>query len=669
MNACLKKLEIRDDQSLVMMNPFVPMLTACVCHCRDTEVALVALKCLLVLLRANLPSIPSCSKSLGSKTLSLLTVAGSSLNTNHDLTQACFKTLTHLIGTEVKKQAGDETTMISSVSMVDDEDGIAGGGLPLNAEQMKVLISLIHASITETDQHNPALNLIKVILMRRYTSPEFYDLMESMMKLVVRSPKATLRQECARLFVRYLLDYPMGEGRFEQHLKQVVANISYEYQEGRMSGIILLTLLVEKVPQELLQRHAQHLFLPLVLQLLNDDSKDCRERVSNCIFLLLKRSSTELLQTFQDYCLRWSKQTGPLRLASLQAFGLLVDSRADFIKTSSLDMSWIRHLEQNLKEREELDWEITYFSLVCIEKLIKDFKTVLIQQTELLTSVTECLIDPHPWIKMSSSRVLNNLFTSNSATTLLSQKHGMLFEIVRNLLVQFNLSVEEQSQELSDLGIKTLTLALPLMTKYPEFCYTEDKLAEEGSESDNGRDPVFWMLRRLSEIAKQKGSQRRMAVFKCYAAFSDSNFQIVAPHLELMLEGLHRSSTEAKNEIETQALSQKRTFSSYGPSDASNGDDDVPATEHSLAEEVLRLLEDNCTSSTDFLNAYAEVKRRAYSKKQRRKTEQKIEAVQNPQLAAERRIKKQQGNQDRRKRRSAEHMREKRGGEKRYRHR
>jgi len=194
MNACLKKLEIRDDQSLVMMNPFVPMLTACVCHCRDTEVALVALKCLLVLLRANLPSIPSCSKSLGSKTLSLLTVAGSSLNTNHDLTQACFKTLTHLIGTEVKKQAGDETTMISSVSMVDDEDGIAGGGLPLNAEQMKVLISLIHASITETDQHNPALNLIKVILMRRYTSPEFYDLMESMMKLVVRSPKATLRQ-------------------------------------------------------------------------------------------------------------------------------------------------------------------------------------------------------------------------------------------------------------------------------------------------------------------------------------------------------------------------------------------------------------------------------------------------------------------------------------------
>ena len=188
MNACLKKLDIRNDESLRMMDPFVPMLTACVCHCRDTDVALVALKCLLVLLRADLPSIPSCSKSLGSQTLSLLTVSGSSLNTNHDLTQACFRTLAHLIGSQKNIRAANATVM-----MEDDKHGITGG-LPLNAEQMKVLISLVQASITDSDQHNPALNLIKVILMRQYASPEFYDLMESMIKLVVRSPKATLRQ-------------------------------------------------------------------------------------------------------------------------------------------------------------------------------------------------------------------------------------------------------------------------------------------------------------------------------------------------------------------------------------------------------------------------------------------------------------------------------------------
>lgn len=457
----------------------------------------------------------------------------------------------------------------------------------------------------------------------------------------------------------------MGEGRFEQHLKQVVANISYEYQDGRMSGINLLRLVLEKLPQELLQRNAQHLFLPLILQLVNDDSKDCRAKVSDCIVLLLKRSSTELLQTFQDYCSRWSTQTGPLRLASLQVYGLLVDSRAEFIKSSCLDLHWIRHLEQTLHEREELDWETKYFSLVCIEKMIKDFKPVLIQQSKLMTSVAECLTDPHPWVKMSSSRVFNNFLTSNSAVELLSQKNGMLFEIVRNTLFQFKVPEEEQSQDLSDLGVKTIALALPLMAEYPQLCYADDDLAEEDSISNNGRDPVFWMLRRLSEISKAKGSKRRMTVFKCYAAFAASNFQIVASHLELMLEGLHRSSIEAKNEIENQAFSSRRTNSYFGFYDGRNKE---PDTEHSFAEEVLRLLEEKCTSSSDFLTAYAEVKRRAYSKKTKRKNELKIEAAQNPQVAAERRMKKQERNKHRKKRRSAEQAFERRGGEKKYRH-
>ena len=71
--------------------------------------------------------------------------------------------------------------------------------MPLNSEQMKVLISLLQVSVAESEQHNPALGLIKAILSRRYISPEFYDLMESLLKLVVRSQKASLRQVSASL--------------------------------------------------------------------------------------------------------------------------------------------------------------------------------------------------------------------------------------------------------------------------------------------------------------------------------------------------------------------------------------------------------------------------------------------------------------------------------------
>ena len=66
--------------------------------------------------------------------------------------------------------------------------------MPLKSEQMKVLISLLSISITESEQHNPALGLTKAILSRRFMSVEFYSLMESMLKLNVRSQKASLRQ-------------------------------------------------------------------------------------------------------------------------------------------------------------------------------------------------------------------------------------------------------------------------------------------------------------------------------------------------------------------------------------------------------------------------------------------------------------------------------------------
>jgi U3 small nucleolar RNA-associated protein 20 len=196
LNTCLKKTDMAKDIKLrPMMDPFVPMLTACVTHCRSTEISLVALKCLHHFLRVDLPSTPQCFKHLGSQTLHLLAATGSSSNHNHDLTQACFKTLTYIVNNDNALDQDRDETGAPHIADGDGEHVFANqSALPLNSEQMKVLVSLLRASVTETDQHNPALNLIKAILSHRFVSPEFYDLMESLLKLVVRSQKATLRQ-------------------------------------------------------------------------------------------------------------------------------------------------------------------------------------------------------------------------------------------------------------------------------------------------------------------------------------------------------------------------------------------------------------------------------------------------------------------------------------------
>ena len=294
-----------------MLNPFVPLLTTCVCRCRDTEVVLLALRCLGWLLKTDLPSLARCSKSLATKTLELLTSAGS----NQELLQATFKMLTLLINFDRKGTVSNER----------GENSLAEGmSLPLDAEQLQVLISFLRESIVSSDQHNPAIALIKAIMSRRYVSAEFYDLMEAMLEQSVRSPKASLRDQSGIVFVNYLINYPLSTERIEQHLKQVVLNLSYEHSEGRLSAIGLTTTILDKLPVPVIEEHCQLFFLPLTLQLVNDESKECRDAVAKCIGKLLRKVSTEVLQSLYGYTERWSAGDAPLRRMSLQLFAIFV---------------------------------------------------------------------------------------------------------------------------------------------------------------------------------------------------------------------------------------------------------------------------------------------------------------------------------------------------------
>jgi hypothetical protein len=138
--------------------------------------------------------------------------------------------------------------------------------------------------------------------------------------------------------------------------------------------------------------------------------------------------------------------------------------------------------------------------------------------------------------------------------------------------------------------------------------------------------------------------------------------------LELILEGLHRTIVEGRNEIENHALSQKSKSTSSIVQHQKQQEYHQDATtsadshEYTMAEEVFRLLEESCTSPDQFITAYAAVKRHARDKKMKRKIEEKAEAVQDPQAAAERKMKKQDRKKQRKKRR-AEEQRHARGGE------
>jgi len=670
LSSVLKKKKAAPTAELIaLIDPFIPLLTACVCTCRETDVVLLALRCLGTFLYFDVSSKDACAPSLGTKTLELLSSSGVSSNENNELSQACFKMLIMLMNLDTSQNNG---ASIDSATILQGEEALLkNNATPLDAEQMKILISFLQESIVDTDNHNAALNLVKAMMSRRFVSPEFYDLMETILELSVKSHRASLRQQCAGIVINYLLNYPLGETRLEHHLKQIVVNIRYQFEEGRLSGISLVTMVIEKIPEVALEKYVQHFFLPLTLQLVNDDSQKCREGVATCLASLLRRVSTEVVQSLFDFAFRWSKGDADVQKASLQVFAIFVESREDFLKRGDNASQLIEQIKGIIVNQsfERASWETFYFSLVCLEKLTKPFPTILKAQHDIWATITKCLGHPHHFLKQVASRLISHhlesldplSFAKDDSETFLVLRPGSLYEIARNLCYQLNAEEHHQNEQVTTLCIKSLCWLLPAMKQNPSLCYSMDDTESIGSRSS----PVGWVMTRLSNIAKPKGPLRRQAVFKAFAAIATLCPEAVFPdHLEDMLEPLHRVDLETVNDVERPSLlsgqNNRRRDSSLADGES------IPA-EAVLARDVLRLLEDKCAAPEVFLRAFAAVKTKAREKKEQRKMEISSEAVRDPQAAAKRRQNRtEQGKQ--RKKRRVDERRQKRGGVARRRH-
>ena len=643
LHAILKKAKFTTDDNafISMVDPFIPLLTSCVCDCRNNDVVLLSLRCLCILMRKDLPSVKHCSRQLGEKVLDILSSAGAIGNLHQELTQTCFKTLTLLIVTD---QEDTSTFTERCATEVSGEDRFANGqNMPLNAQQMKVLISMVKAAIGQSDYHNQTLGLIKAITGRQYMAPEYYDLMETMLELSVRSHKATLRQQCSVVFTQYLIDYPMSKQRLEEHLRQLMLNIKYEYQEGRMSAIGLVLSIIEKLPTALLSELAQLFFLPLVLQLVNDDCNECRELVAKCISRILKRADGDSVQLMYNFTVRWSQNIGPLKRTSLQVFGLFVDSNAELLSRGDATAALINLICGFLEEAGD-EWEVHYFSLLCLEKLTKvkpDF--FVTDQGMVWEAVIECLARPHPWVKRVSSRLICEYLVSldvnsfgDNPSLFLVKKPGSLFEIASSVCAHISGDEADLHDELSKQSIRTLTWIIQAMRKYPQLSFSSD-------EEIGNRNPVKWLITRLSHIAKAKGPKRRAVVFKCFAAFASfGGVSLIQPYLELMLEPLHRAETEGDNRRDAAGNIQL-------------------SEESSLAKDVLQVIEETCDSEKDFLRTFASIKSKARDKRDQRKQEVSTLAITNPSVASARKIKKNEAEKNRRKRKVDEN-RVNRGG-------
>lgn len=615
---------------VAMLDPHVPLLTACVCIASDHDILVLSLRCIWFMLDEDLPSLSKCRRSLASRTLSLLVAPGSSSNQQAEILQSSFRILSRLLDLAKKKSSPSRS--------VESEPNIEK---PLSSDQLDVLVSFLRSAVVLSDHQSAALGMIKSIIFQRHISSDLYDLMETLLEQNVRSSQESLRHQSGAIFMVYLLNYPLTKERIDQHLKQMVLNLQYKYADGRLSAIGLVASAIDKLPLPVIEEFVQMLFLPLTLQMVNDESQDFRESAAVCITSLLRRVSSETQLSLCEYAVRWSSSEGDLRRTGLQIFGIMVEACPDVLrKRNSFDK-----LVDSAREAMEdgTSWEVAYFAILTIEKVMAAFLESLTKRHDLWFAMVPTLRSEHPWVRLASARVLTAQLTRldveslDTSESFVSVKRGTLHELASAFCHQLTLCEDAGSSEAVRFTAKSITWLVIAMDRHRGLSTRDDE------SKDEKRDSVRWVLVRLANVARPKGSQRRQAVYSCFAAITASRPDVAENHLETILEPLHRSELEAQNEIEERGVGQR----TRSPAES-------VTEELKLAQDVIHLLEERCDTNESFLTAYAAVKTRAKERKEKRKLEEKTEAIRDPHGAAKSRIEKQQRERNRRKRRVEE---------------
>jgi hypothetical protein len=473
--ACLKQKRLDGNEEIVksMATPFLPLFAQCLRVSGNSGIVVLAMRCICGLLSWGLSVDPLYSRSIGKRMLELMYRGGAVLSTDNDLVQTCIKGLSSLFLLYNKSKrvvkdedlfnplnaTADDATLLTTLPKKSQEK------LPLEMDSIRALLSLLTASILEvaTSYQNSAFQLIRAIVDSGIVVPEMYDLIKALIDQIVLSHRKGVRDVAASVVIAFLLSYPIGKKRLESHIKQFIANCSYEFEEGRYAALGLILDLCRLLPIPVLDEYALLIFLPMAMQIVNDNSSTCRSRAADVIKILIRRSSPELATQCWSYSLQWLGVQGdsgqlenyqarcvditqrPLLRTGAQVAGLLVSSRHDIVKRGAINNILLMikaaitefALVDNTNETPDTTtkdteneeegnvgglepWSLLYHLLTLLEKLYDQLPAIVeksiaaIQRTDhsssffMLELIEEAMLFPHAWVRSVACRIIQN---------------------------------------------------------------------------------------------------------------------------------------------------------------------------------------------------------------------------------------------------------------------
>ena len=405
------RFDLHDTQLLARLEPFVNLIGNTL-YAESDAVIIAALKAAPCILQCSLKAVPLSAPLMSRQILAIVRSIG---NAESEVAQTAFKSLATILRE-------------CPTSNVKEDD-------------LLFLLELLAPDLEEPSRQASVFTLLRAIVARKLVVPELYDLMTTVSSILVTSQSSHTRESARSLLLQFLLDYPQGAGRLQTTLAFFARNLSYEHASGRLSVLELLHALVTKFDVGLMEKHAEMLFVALVLCVANDGEKPCRVAAAGVIQVLVRRLQGEqpprqiLERTVMGHLHAWAvqREKGTLRSVAMQVYGLVVDAlqrnAAPYLDGILDDFRIVAESSATLLAREEgemdvdgegegaLDgeWHAAYQMLQGLAKVPQVFPEVTTEPAKVRwTAVVELLGFPHAWVRSAACRLLGVLFAAST---------------------------------------------------------------------------------------------------------------------------------------------------------------------------------------------------------------------------------------------------------------
>uniref|UniRef100_A0A4W6DX27 UTP20 small subunit processome component n=1 Tax=Lates calcarifer TaxID=8187 RepID=A0A4W6DX27_LATCA len=651
------KVTSSETSALEMLDPFVRLLLDCLdsMHIKVITEALVAFT---LLLKFPLPAVEQNADQLTKQLFVLLkdySKAGAARGENYHLVQNCFKAITVVVK-NVKSNQISET-------------------------QLQVLLAYAEEDIYDQSRQATAFGLLKAILSRKLVVPEMEEVMKKVAKLSVTGSNAMIRIHCRQIYLKYLLDYPLGR-KLRAHLDFVVAQLHYEHDTGRESALEMLAYIFQTFPQKLLLQHSGLFFAPLALVVVNDDSARCKKMAAMAIKALLTQMDVNHKNTLFSFVNTWlSAEKASLRRLGAQICGLFVEVEEEKFTRRLGNLLPLLEREINPDNYEDIEEEqdekgadkLLFNYLTLITKLSKYCGLLELSKPQdtlcrIWGHIEAHLRYPHCWVWLTASQLFGQLFAAQPAEQLVSIWRGEggdassrstattfitsnLDKKMRELALSFcnqlqskfldTASGEQVIKNLLFVG-KVIYLISPesdVTSSLGEVKEEEeegqrengDEEKEEGNEKEeeeeeeeddkDDRPPsLLWLMKKLSLMAKREAAHTPKVPLKRTCVFKFMGAIAVDLGKERLGPYLTTIITPLYRELDS-------TYADQDP------------TLKNLAQELIELLKRQ-VGLERFSLAFSAVQKEFSQRRAARKRHRAMQAVANPDIAAKKKLKK-----------------------------